>query len=339
MPSDLASLLREAAPQPGAPVDSDHLWAEGRRRRSRRRLGLGLALAPLAATAAVALVVGTVVLLDGSGTDDAVTSITDDGGDTSAPGGAFTPEEFLPASRDLVGALQDERNAALVGIVGVGEVSGFTPQDNAQVRAATDAAIDRFNDVAAGHDTAPVESAEIPEGLSRLRGDIDGSGRPHTLAETPFAYEIRDGYRDLITVLLDANTSLAEALDDPDLRLASELFDVGLRQTEVNSLLLTEFVLGAGSPDAAWLRRVTELHGEQQRGRASVDELADGTAYEEAAHALDTDLAADGSLDAVSEAIQTGESDLPRLLQSLSPSPDASWPAFLDRVDATMTGD
>lgn len=335
MPSDLASLLREAAPQPAAPLDPGDLWAEGRRRRSRHRLGLALAAA---VTAAVVLVVGTVVLLDGSGTDDAVTSIADDGGDAGAPGGAFRPEEFLPASRDLIGALQDERNAALVGIVGVGEVSGFAPQDNAQVRAATDAAIDRFNDVVAGHDTGAVESAEIPEGLRRLRSDIDGSGRPHTLAEVPFAYEIRDGYRDLIRVLLDANTSLTEALDDPDLRLASELFDLGLRQTEVNSLLLSEFVLGTGSPDAAWLRRVVELHGEQRQGRAFAVELADGTAYEDAAHALDADLATNGSLDAVSEAIQTGESDLPRLLQSLSTSPDAGWPAFLDRVDATMTG-
>lgn len=342
MPSDLASLLREAAPQPGAPVDPAGLWAEGRRRRTRRRLAI-----VLAATAAVAALAGsTVVLLDGSGTDGAVTSITDRRGDSGAIDGAFRPEDFLPASRELVVALQNERSAATAHLVGVDSMVA-PGQDSASARAAADSAIARFNDVAAGEPVgSAVESAEIPEALRELRRDVDASARPATLAESPLAAEISGRYGDLIATVLDTNTGLARALDDadfdPDLRLAVVLYDEGLRQTEVRSLLLAEILLGVTSQSldtADGIARVAELHGDQVRGRSYVRGRADGTVYEEAAEALDSDLAGDGAEAAVADVIETGEVAMPRLLESLPMSPDRGWPAFLDRVEATMASD
>jgi hypothetical protein len=51
MPSELARLLRETAPNPSPSLDPDQIWTTGRRRRRRRQLTLGVAVIALAGLA------------------------------------------------------------------------------------------------------------------------------------------------------------------------------------------------------------------------------------------------------------------------------------------------
>jgi hypothetical protein len=83
MPSDLAQLLHQAAPEPSSAPDPEELWNSGRRRRRHRRITLGCAV--VAVTGLAAFAVGridrpepdrTVTAADGTVTEDPTHSFT-----------------------------------------------------------------------------------------------------------------------------------------------------------------------------------------------------------------------------------------------------------------------
>ena len=270
------------------------------------------------------------------------------GGASGADGGGSDGEQaamvrLSAESVHLLRVLQQERISTVLDLVGLQD----TLADIATLsftRRETERAINGFNAAVADGEGAGAlyeGAVDALEELDVLRADVDGRGQPRTLDELPFATEIFDRYSDVVESLLDADAGaaadLAVSIDDPVVRRGAELADIAQGQLEVTSQLQFRILGSLGDyGDPEWIREVASLQATSTRGRESVIELADGTAYQDAAEQLETDLDAAGMAEAVDQLLRTGQGDFAEIIGSLSLPPDQGWPAFLDLVADIM---
>jgi len=147
----------------------------------------------------------------------------------------------------LIAALQNERTWAAADLIGasdqiVAQVKGYPA-----TRDDTDQAITRFRAAARAEGPAVV-SAYAPalarlDGLAAVRRKIDTSTLPRSLANTKFGNEIFTTYSDMITPFFDANTRVALAIDDTELREWTTLTTVATRQGETIANLARQTIL------------------------------------------------------------------------------------------------
>jgi Nitrate and nitrite sensing len=260
-----------------------------------------------------------------------VVSCSNDDEGRSGPEETPTTVEQATGLRDLVSALQDERNAAFVTITGVAAPSDGSVAD-ADVRGTTDETL-------ADLDPAVVESLD---GLTRLRSDVDSRPSPADLTQVPFADEIFDRYSELIASMLDASDDEAMEITEPEARRGAQLLSTGLRQTEVVAQLIQTTLIGpiTGQPgDSEWLTELASLHTQFTNGQATLDDLATGSPYEPAVDQLSADLEEAGFLAWLPDVLNGAQPDIARLLDSVSLPPGHDWIAFLDRIeDIQATG-
>ncbi|HEV7761655.1 MAG TPA: nitrate- and nitrite sensing domain-containing protein, partial [Acidimicrobiales bacterium] len=142
----------------------------------------------------------------------------------------------------LITSLQDERNWAVVELVGQQESVTLGVTGYPDTRARTDRALEEFRATVAGKG-GDIERAFEPalqklEGLAAVRQQIDANQSPRDINNKPATDTAFAGYADLIKPFLDANTSLALAIDNPALRQGAELIDTTSRQIEVMAELV-----------------------------------------------------------------------------------------------------
>ena len=147
----------------------------------------------------------------------------------------------------LIAALQNERTWAAADLIGasdqiVAQVKGYPA-----TRDDTDQAITRFRAAARAEGPAVV-SAYAPalarlDGLAAVRRQIDTSTLPRSLANTKFGNEIFTTYSDMITPFFDANTRVALAIDDTELREWTTLATIATRQGETIANLARQTIL------------------------------------------------------------------------------------------------
>jgi hypothetical protein len=265
--------------------------------------------------------------------DDATGDLTGDGnGEPPA-----TDVALITASRDLVTALQDERNLATNELIGITEAVALPVDDTGEARSRTDTAAAAFDSVVAVDLAGPTYQVALDrlDGLGELRGDIDAYDEPRTLHNVDLATEVFNRYTDMIGGLLDAQGEAAQSIDDPDLQAGAQTYLLGLRLQELTGQLGRAAMLNAVTPSSPTLTELSRLYAQVSQGQAEFLEQATGTPYEAAATTVIDQIEASGLLDTVATAFQ-GTTNLPDLLTALNLPEDQGWAAFLDHVEPLL---
>jgi signal transduction histidine kinase len=167
----------------------------------------------------------------------------------------------------LLTSLQNERTWAVVELIGQETMVQPPVVGYEESRAATDQAVTAFRatlgeegDSAADVYRAPL--ANLVE-LTALRDRIDARTAPRDIGNIEFSDEVFAGYAELIRPFLDANTEVALAVDDAELRHATSLVDTTTRQIETLSELARtvslEIAVGNGVDEPDEIAAVAEI--------------------------------------------------------------------------------
>lgn len=341
--SELRDLLPDERPLPtGRRREMEErlmqqIEAEGKTSRRHFRLMVGAAAAIVVGVAAL----GVVVVGDDGDRGD--------GGDRSDP--AASPDdrastaplvELVTVPRDVMTAVQDERNQATTWLLGIEDVLEIPVDDATTARGSTDTAVAGLRALA---DADPAGAAYGPalddlDGLAAVRGDVDADDGPRNLSNTGPSQEVFDRYGQVLTGLLDAQAAFVATIDDPELRDGAEVYQLVLRQQELTTTLGREALLAmtsslsTGSAEVADLSRLHEL---VRQGGDTLAAAADGTPYEEVTAAAVGELDASGFLPAVAGLLEDGTMNIPDMLDSMD-SVVVGLAAAADEVEAGLTG-
>ncbi|HZM29563.1 MAG TPA: nitrate- and nitrite sensing domain-containing protein, partial [Acidimicrobiales bacterium] len=174
-------------------------------------------------------------------------------------------------------ALENERNFAVTYLIGLEDEFPLEAGTLEESRTAADTKIDEFRAHILQRGGAVAEAyrpaLEGLSGLEGLRQEIDGNTSERTLDNSVFSSTVFDGYADLIAPFLDANTRVAVAIDDPELRQGAELVDTISRQIEVIADLsrtLLQSALTEGPADRGEVAEIATLTDLLERNDAAL---------------------------------------------------------------------
>jgi signal transduction histidine kinase len=167
----------------------------------------------------------------------------------------------------IITSLQNERTWAAVELIGQEGAVQPPVVGYEESRAVTDDAIIEFRDTLesgpAGLSGAYDAALDELGGLRELRSRIDADTAPRDMENVPFSNEVFTGYSDLIRPFLEANTRVALAIDDAELRQATSLVDLTTRQVETLADLartsILEIVIGGGLDESGEIAAVARL--------------------------------------------------------------------------------
>jgi hypothetical protein len=272
----------------------------------------------------------------------------DDEGRAQRSGGERTAVvELLTTSREAVSALSSEGASTGVGILGVEDAFTSPTPDEAEARRQTDesvAALEAAVEVHEGEGGAYRTALDALGELETLRAEVDARTEPPGFDQLAAAEGIYQRYSEMTAPLLDANHRLALSIDDPGVRVGTELYATGLELSVLGPRLVSTLAMttvagdGAGLTTSEEVSRVAALHGELVSRRASVTEMAVGTDYEAAVQALELELDESGLLDVTQSALETGTVDLRGLMQSSIMVERQGWTVFLDEIEDILAG-
>ncbi len=199
----------------------------------------------------------------------------------------------------LLAALQAEALVGSSSVVGVDPGEGLPVANNEEARAATDKALEEFRGhiEAAGGTTLDAYEPVIAQldGLQTVRdkidaytgpavlesGDVEGAIAPGMPTEgLDLANEAYLDYSALITPFYDANTKIADAVGETELRNGTDLVNLAARQTDLAGGLLSataraEFT-GEGIDARTELPDIATLLGTYDRQDEQIRRLATG---------------------------------------------------------------
>ncbi|HEX6425590.1 MAG TPA: hypothetical protein VFZ79_19030, partial [Acidimicrobiales bacterium] len=154
----------------------------------------------------------------------------------------------------VLSAIEEERNAVGVHLLGQGEAFTLRIEDPAEAAQITDEAIATFRaeverqgpDIVAAYAPAFRSMAE----LSQLRADVQATpDAERTLSSIEEVSVNFDGYSAIVDSLARVNKRVALAIDDVQLRQGAELVDLNSRQTNLVAILVRElFMAQLGGP-------------------------------------------------------------------------------------------
>lgn len=315
---------------------------EGDRQGAPRRLrGTRRPVLVAAAVLVVAVASGGVALAvrDGDGETGRLTTAAEppSAGEAAGPAAVTAP-------RDLVAALQSERNLAAATLMGIEDAVALPVPDTAQARSDTDAAVATF--VAFVGDSPHGAYRSGLDGLGSLevlRLDIDSYAGPRSLENVDTAEDVFDRYAGIIAGLLDDQQAYAVTIDDPVVRTGAVAFGRGLQLGEQTAQLVQVSMLAAVVPPspesvADRLADLARLHAEVRQGMDTLRAETAGTPFADAADTAVGAVEAAGLLEATGSAMD-GIFDVSLILDAAEALQDEGWPAFLDRVEETLAAE
>jgi len=240
----------------------------------------------------------------------------------------------------LFNALQDERNRALIDLLGQQSLIELPVADNAAARRATDAALEQFAAAIAGESDqvryAYASAFASLEDLTEVRASIDADAGPFDLTNVDTALGAFGRYTDMVDMLLAANARVTLAIDDGELRRGADLSYLASRQTDLIARLVTALLFASVTPgglDAAdEVAPVAALHRLAVSGTEAIESLAVGD-YADIGAKLLAQHRALGLLDrVVPKTLETGEVDVAALLDAVSVPRDQSYYGFRTNV-------
>jgi signal transduction histidine kinase len=241
----------------------------------------------------------------------------------------------------LLTSLQDERNRAAIDLIGQGNLLELPVKTNAEARQVVDGALRNFENLIE-QQRPEVQETYAPafqklDELDEVRTAIDGNEGPYELANIEFTDGIFLDYSEMIDVLLQANTRVAVAIDDPDLRRGADLSYQASRETDLIARLVRTMLFAGATNDQKLasrdeLARAGGLFGQVTKTNDAILEMATGD-YKAAGDKLRSEMNATGFIEhVVPDAIETGQVDIQGTLQAVSVSRDESYYGFRSSV-------
>jgi signal transduction histidine kinase len=241
----------------------------------------------------------------------------------------------------LLTSLQDERNRATIDLIGQGSLLQLPVETNAEARQVVDSAFRNFENLI-GQQQREVQETYAPAfeklaELEQIRSDIDANEGPYDLANIEFTDDIFRRYSELIDVLLQANTRVAVAIDDPDLRRGADLSSMASRETDLIARLVRTLLFAGATNDQKLssrdeLARAGGLYGQVDKNNRAILDMATGD-YQEIGDKLRAEITAGGFIEhVVPEAIETGTVKIQETLDAVSVERDESYYGFRSSV-------
>jgi signal transduction histidine kinase len=245
----------------------------------------------------------------------------------------------------VITALQNERNFTGLWLLGSPDAIDLPVDTLAQARSETDASVAAFRDEVErkGGETARAYAPAIAAiddqatGLRSLRTTVDAYDGPRLITQfNPTADASFAGYSELVEALADPTTELSRTIEDGELRQGVVLIDLGSRQVNHFSWAVRDSLLmvvqGDGHVDEPdEVRKAAVRSDRAEEGDARILRLSEG-AYQDLGEKLEADNVATGARPIFRQMIETGEVDIPGLLEAVSIEDDESYYGFIHQV-------
>jgi signal transduction histidine kinase len=246
----------------------------------------------------------------------------------------------------LVNALQNERNYTGLWLLGSQDQVDLPVDSMEEARTKTDAAREAFTEEvqAKGGDVAriyrPVLSAL--DGLNDLRATVDAYTGPRVVflfnqtAEDSFV-----GYTQLVGGLIAQNSLLTAEIQDHALRQGVQLIDMSSQEIDRIARMVRVSLLAAVQGDRRLADPSEIVEGSAivtaaRTNHQAVLDLASSGPYAEAGRKLEVESAATGLLELGPEMIESGNVNIPALLNGISIDDDESYYGFLHNVSGIL---
>ena len=244
----------------------------------------------------------------------------------------------------LIGALQDERNLALLAMLGIGDALTLEVTDTGSARQSTDAAATALHHSISGQrDRLRDDYAAALESLVDLPGlreQADAASATPGPWNREAAHTVFAGYTSMIATLFASHDRFSLEVVDPEIRQGDDLVHYGSHATDAVAQLAERLIYvgtGPGGVDEpVEAAEIASLRRDVERNNSAVQVRGTGP-YTAAA----ADLAANPRVTALPDLADQVISDAgvvdPRALLAVTPlGPEGGYPAFRDDVVAVL---
>jgi signal transduction histidine kinase len=239
----------------------------------------------------------------------------------------------------LIGALQTERNLAVLDMF---ELSGrleLEAPEAATARVQTDAAVTALHHEIRGQDdTLRDDYARALDGLRRLddvRAAVDGVQGAGPAAARQAAHDAFRAYTEMIQMLFASHDRFSLVVDNAVLRQGDDLMHYSSHASDSTAQLVEMLLFLGSSPggidEPAEAARVAQLARDVERNNGVIRTKGTGI-FADAAAGLFANPRLVGLADYTGRAIRTGQVDPATLLSTAPLGPEGGYPAFRDRV-------
>jgi signal transduction histidine kinase len=240
----------------------------------------------------------------------------------------------------LINVLQDERNAALVRMLGLGNEIELEEPDVDASRQRTDAAREALHRQVSGHDDRLREdwanALSTLDDLPGVRAEVDVAAADPGPANRETAHEVFAEYTDMVAATFASHDRFVLVVDDAALRQGDDLVHYSSHATDSAAQLVDQLLyLGWGTtgidePVAA--AHVAEVARDVEGNNAAVKTRGTGD-YAAPTDRLLADPQVAGLVPFASDAVASGEPvDAADLLATAPLGADGPYPAFRDQV-------
>jgi signal transduction histidine kinase len=240
----------------------------------------------------------------------------------------------------LINVLQNERNTALVQMLGLGTLIQLEEPDIDASRQRTDAAHGALHRQIAGQDDRVREdwadALSTLDDLPGVRETVDAAVANPGPANRDTAHEVFAAYTDMVATIFASHDRFALVVDDADLRQGDDLVHYSSHATDsvaqlVDQLLYVGWGTG-GIDDTVAAAEVSKLARDVEKNNAVVKTKGTGD-YAAAANDLLSDPQVAGLVPFAADAIASGAPVDPAELLATTPlGADGPYPAFRDQV-------
>ncbi|HKY67896.1 MAG TPA: nitrate- and nitrite sensing domain-containing protein, partial [Acidimicrobiales bacterium] len=254
----------------------------------------------------------------------------------------------------LIGALQDERNLALLQMLGLEAALPLEVDDRDAARRATDTASTALRHSISGQrDQLRDDYAAALESLTALadlRARVDAAAATPGPANREAAHEVFTGYTTMVATLFASHDRFSLVVDDSTIRQGDDLVHYGSHATDAVAQLAERLIYlgtGPGGIDTtAEAAEIAELRRDVTRNNSAIEVRSTGE-YAGATDVLDADPRVQALPDLARLATTTpGAVDRNAVLAATPLGPDGGYAEFrdgvvevLDRAAADLTAD
>jgi signal transduction histidine kinase len=244
----------------------------------------------------------------------------------------------------LIGALQEERNQALLEMLGFRDALELEVRDATTARARTDAASTALHHSISGQrDRLREDYATALESLVALpdlRAQADAAIAGPGLGQRESAHAVFTGYTQIISTLFASHDRFSLQVVDPEIRQGDDLVHYGSHATDAVAQLVERLIYvgtGPGGVDQpVEAGEIAALRRDVERNNTAVQVRGTGD-YVGAAENLAANPRVGGLPDLADQAIAESRVVDPVGLLAVTPlGPDGGYPAFRDDVVAVL---
>jgi signal transduction histidine kinase len=244
----------------------------------------------------------------------------------------------------LIGALQDERNQALLDMLGLDNALVLEVPDTPTARARTDAASTALHHSISGQrDRLRDDYAAALESLVALpdlRAQADAAIAGPGLGHRENAHAVFTGYTEIIATLFASHDRFSLEVVDPEIRQGDDLVHYGSHATDAVAQLVERLIYVGTGPSGVdqtvEAAEIASLRRDVDRNNTAVQVRGVG-GYADAAEALAANPRVSGLPGLVDQVIDGSSAVDPAALLAVTPlGPDGGYPAFRDNVVAVL---